>query len=63
MTAPQRTASTKAASVFGSSKPSGLIVSGRPWSLGSADNRVFWDATTMNPQVSVLRLAGKQKIS
>jgi len=31
--------------------------------LGSADNRVFWDATTMNPQVSVLRLAGKQKIS
>ena len=32
MTAPQRTASTNAASVFGSSKPSGLIVSGRPWS-------------------------------
>ena len=32
VTAPQRTASTNAASVFGSSKPSGLIVSGRPWS-------------------------------
>ena len=32
VTAPHRTASTKAARVFGLSKPSALIVSGRPWS-------------------------------